>query len=185
MPITLENVSDVAPDPAMHRPAEPGPGVEPREPLKTRVPFHQAGGRRRLFLPQSFVDRKEREGMHLCWANDDLGNLQAYLAAGCQFVKRSDLGKNLDVGDAHVGSGNTSLDGNVSLIVGDNRENKPMRAYLLEKPIKFHEEDMAILASMADQRDAAAERGETDSKGSQIEKGYIPQDGGVTIRHGH
>jgi len=158
-------------------PSEPKvAGNAPRKPKRDRIPFHQIGGRRNLYVPEAIVEAFEQIGFHLCWANDDMGNLDGYIAAGCEFVERKEVPPKYSVGDPNVDAGDSSKDTRISVVVGlDRTEKRHMRAYLMKKPIEFHEEDMRFLAEMNNEVERAIRRGAFKQDGGaeqEVEHAY-------------
>lgn len=133
---------------------------------RKRVPF--GGHRTRL-------QTEQRKGYVRRWFNDTEDRIQRALDAGYTFVED----KNANVGEGDLHQGNTDLNGKVSKIVSKGGGN-PIRAFLLEIPKAYYDEDQKSKEMRNRMVDDAIRSGTPG--GSTVEKGYIPSTG---IKHSH
>jgi len=126
----------------------------------------------RLKLQLSKEDRKEfdRRRMVPHWFNDDPGRLEQAQAGGYKFV-HPDCAKSLGEGVLHRDGNDPSSNVRVSVVVG--RSDPIQRAYLMEIPLKFYEEDQAAKEakySLVDEALALGGKGASD-----VENVYKPK----------
>jgi len=116
----------------------------------TRVPFSST--RQKLaWAPRS--------GYHRHWFNDEPGRVQQALEAGYEHVPDRD-GKH------------------VSRNVGVAEGGGALKAFLMEIPEEWYQEDMAREQQLIKDKEDAMKRGQT---GADLEKGYVPSQG-ISIR---
>lgn len=103
---------------------------------RQRVKF--SGPRLRLQVEQSLKD----PNYFYRWFNDDDDQLQRAERAGYVFVTKKEMEEaDSAVGDKEVHGGNTDLNSFTSRVVGRDRANKPLRAYLMKLPMEIYVED--------------------------------------------
>ena len=104
-----------------------------------KVPRRPLGGRR-LKLQLSDDDMKAFKDRQMVprWINDQDGRVQSALGGGYRFV---DPEHATSLGQGAVHAGNTDEGSKVSKIV--SRGDQPIRAYLMEIPKEFYDEDQA------------------------------------------
>lgn len=97
---------------------------------RERTPF--SANRKRL-------DTAQRAGYVRRWFNDQDDRIQRAEAAGYTFVKKGET----EVGDKEVGRGNTDINSRTSTVVGRTAQSQAIRAYLMEIPEAWYQEDQA------------------------------------------
>jgi len=137
-----------------------------------RVPF--GGVKLKLQLSDAdmkgFQDRK----MVTRWFNDDPGRIERAQGGGYKFVK-PEHATSLGQGALHSDGNDPESNARVSIVV--NRD-PPIRAYLMEIPKKFWDEDQAAKQADVDRVDEALASG--GAGGASIENQYGK---GVTYSH--
>jgi len=130
---------------------------ERSEGKKVRVPF--GGHRARLDLSdaerKSFVER----GMVPRFINDQDGRIERALAGGYQFVKDEHA---LSLGQGALHKGNSDLGSRVSKVV--SRGEPVIRAYLMEIPKEFYDEDQSAKEAVNRRVDEALGRGTVENE---------------------
>jgi hypothetical protein len=139
-----------------------GPGRPPRDLEKSREPD---GRRKRVPLgaPQNKMAASQRSGYSRRWINDEAGRLQEAEEGGYQFVKE---------GDAN----STDTGTRKSLTVGKHEDGTPLRAYLMEIPLEFYEEDQVAKQQEIDATDEAIRTGSVAGQNGADGR-YIPSQG--------
>jgi hypothetical protein len=131
--------------------------------------------RRKLSYP-------EREGYHRHWINDQKRKVQDCLDRGYMFVEKEE-GKHPGDPDVTNEMGQ-SLDSRVSTLVGTKEDGTPLRAFLMEIPQEWYDEDRKEMYEQIDAVEKAIEQGE-DQYGRPGKDGrYIPRSGGTKIQYG-
>jgi|SRR6185436_1426415 len=97
---------------------------------RERTPF--SANRKRL-------ETIQRKGFVRRWFNDQDDRIARAEAAGYAFVRKGET----PVGDKEVGRGNTDINSRTSTVVGRTAQSQPIRAYLMEIPEAFYQEDQA------------------------------------------
>lgn len=133
----------------------PNANVPTRRPTKeSRKPF--GSQIQKLAYPQ-------RVGFHRHWFNDEPGRIEEALQAGYTHVEDKDGRK-------------------VQRVVGVATQGGALMGFLMEIPEEWFKEDMARNQQVVDERDAAIKAGHvTEEKGANQ---YVPQDRGISIKHG-
>lgn len=122
-----------------------------------RVPLGVS--RPKLAVPQ-------RQGYVRRWVNDVEGRLGSAEQGGYQFVEN----KNFQIGAQDIDNENRDLGARVSRVVD---KSTGMKAYLMEIPKEYHEEDQRIKMREVDETESAIKRGALDNNESR----YVPKDG--------
>ena len=137
-----------------------------------RVPF----GGVKLKLQMSDADMKgfKDRKMVTRWFNDDPGRIERAQGGGYKFVK-PEHATSLGQGALHSDGNDPESNARVSIVV--NRD-PVIRAYLMEIPKKFYDEDQAAKAAQVDLVDEALASG--GAGGASIENQYGK---GVTYSH--
>lgn len=148
------------------RPAKRGPREESRE-RKTasraeRVP---------LGVPRSKMSVPNRPGFVRRWVNDNGSRLHAAQQAGYEFVDDPSL----KVGD-QTQTMNSDLGGAISQVVGKREDGSSMRAYLMEIPDEFYQEDQQAKQAQVDQIDQAIKTGNIEGTVG-VDGRYVPNEG--------
>ena len=132
-----------------------------------RVPF----GGFRLKLQLSDMDAKgfKDRGMVCRWFNDDPGRIERALGGGYNFVKPEHAGS-LGQGALHRDASDQESGVRVSQVV--NRSDPITRAYLMEIPKKFFDEDQRAKETVNAKVDDALALG--GKSGSDLENEYRP-----------
>lgn len=123
--------------------------------LEKRVPF----GTPRTKLSVSI----QPEGFHLRWINDSPGRISQAQEGGYSFVEPKEVGKE------------DTPNGKVFELVGTNKDNTPLHAYLMKIPQEWYLEDTKSKQSFLDDIDSAIRGGRGDSESKQGR--YIPTAG--------
>lgn len=127
---------------------------EGQEKRKERVPL--GGGKQRLAAPDPKPEFVQR------WVNDDPGRIQQALAGGYQFVVNPNASKS---GEYYQDANGTSdIGASMSRIVGSSVEGGGKRAYLMEIPKEFYDEDQASKQASIDVIDAQIDRNKYENK---------------------
>jgi hypothetical protein len=95
---------------------------------RDRTPF--SANRKRLEVAQ-------RPGYVRRWFNDQDDRIARAEAAGYAFVLKGETA----VGDKEVARGNTDINSRTSTVVGRTAQSQPIRAYLMEIPEAWYQED--------------------------------------------
>lgn len=110
---------------------------------------------------------KEIDGYHLRWINDEPGRLALAQESGYTFVEPSEVGR-------------ASNDDNmVKELVGTQRDNSPMFAYLMKIPMEYYLEDRNLMDNKLDKIDDSIRRGNYERQSGDGR--YVP-DGGITYK---
>lgn len=130
---------------------------------RERIPLNR--NRMKLSVPS-------RPGYVRRWVNDVPGRLYNFERAGYEFVTDPDL----IVGEGDDVSQRPGVGSVVSRMVGSiEATGQPLRAYLMEIPQEYYDEDQAVKAAEVDERENAMRRGQ-DSQGSPGDGArYIPK----------
>ena len=109
----------------------------------------------------------QREGYVRRWVNDKGGRLADFDQAAYTFVQNKDAGaKSTDLGDTRV-----------SQLVGTQENGQPLRAYLMEKPKEWYDEDQKEKHRLTtDRTEEAIKRGKVGGEPDQ-EGRYVPSQG--------
>ncbi|MCF4166341.1 hypothetical protein L2U69_11855 [Zavarzinia compransoris] len=116
-----------------------------------------------LGAPRSKLGADQRGGFVRRWVNDTSGRLEQAQAAGYSFV-----------GEANAIS--TDTGSRQSQVVGTREDGTPMRAYLMETPREFYEEDQALKQREVDKVDEAIKGGSVAGSPG-VDGRYIPSQG--------
>lgn len=146
-----------------------------------REASREATGRRArvpLGSSRQKLTASQREGYQRRWVNDVPGRVEMAQEAGYEFV----------TADAKANSSDPGA--NKSAIVGVNADGTPLRAYLMEIPADWYQEDQKAKQSECDRVDEAIRRaapGKTaaapkGSSGADEDKFYTPREG-ASIKH--
>jgi len=119
-----------------------------------------------LGMKQAALAASVREGFQRRWVNDTAGRLQQAEQGGYTFVAQDPTAKSTDVG------------ARTSRIVGKDENGQGMRAYLMEIPMDWYQEDQRAKQKPIDDFEAALKGKPT------IEGGYTPRSGGTRIERG-
>lgn len=106
----------------------------------TRKPF--GSQTQKLAFPQ-------REGFHRHWFNDTPGRIDSAKEAGYVHVKDPVTGQN------------------VQRVVGTTAQGTALMAFIMEIPKEWWDEDMAVYAKAADEKEESIRRGQVDKKSAQ------------------
>lgn len=120
----------------------------------------------------------KREGYQRRWVNDTPGRLEMAQEAGYEFVAQDHVANSTDLGARK------------SVIVGTREDGQPMRAYLMEIPKDWYDEDQQAKQAACDAVDDAIRRtvpGKTAAapagvSGADQDKFYTPSEG-ASIKH--
>ena len=140
---------------------------EKQEGKSPRIPFGGLRLKTQLSQPEQvrFVER----GMVPHWFNDQDGRIERATSAGYTFV---DPKYARSLGASALGQGNSDLSKKVSKIVTKGNE-LVMRAYLMEIPKKYYDEDQAAKELVNDKVDTALALG--GKGGADVENFYVPE----------
>ena len=133
-----------------------------------RVPF--GGAKLKMQLSSRDMAEFKRRKMVTRWFNDDPGRIERAQGGGYKFVK-PEHAMSLGQGALHGDGSDPESNARVSLVV--NRGDPVIRAYLMEIPKKFWDEDQAAKETVNAQVDEALAVG--GSRGSDIENEYKPR----------
>lgn len=101
---------------------------------RTRVP---------MSVPRTKLTTPEIPGYHLHWINDTPGRILQAQQAGYTFVTKEEVSvTSPDIAGQVLGEG-TDLGSRVSLVVGRQEDNSPMRAYLMKLPDELYKADQS------------------------------------------
>lgn len=135
---------------------------------KERIPL--GGGRQKLAAPQA------RPGYVHRWINNDPGRIEQAQAAGYEFVRDPNAVKS---GEEYQQENETSdIGSSVSRIVGKDDGGQGKRAYLMEIPKEFYDEDQAAKQQALDAVDAQIDKGKHENT---IEPQYQRDDTKIVI----
>lgn len=130
---------------------------------------------KRLGVNEDLLDRKSKTYR---WVNDSPGRIEAFNQQDdWEFVRKTDIKPD----------GSRNEGAQVRQLVGSNPDGSPMYAYLMEKPLEFHEEDQRKkLAKSVDAIEAQLKGGVVAGGLSVGSEGaYIPSDGiSITAKAG-
>jgi hypothetical protein len=138
-----------------------------------RVPF--GGVRLKMQLSDTDMAEFKQRKMVTRWFNDEPGRIERAQGGGYKFVKPENA-KSLGQGALHRDGNDPESNARVSIVV--NRGDPIIRAYLMEIPKKFWDEDQAAKAAQVDLVDEALADG--SAGGASIENQYGK---GVTYSH--
>lgn len=133
--------------------------------------------RRPLVGAQQKMARPQRDGFHRHWVNDEDGRPEMFMEAGYEFVPA--MG---DDGD------NTS--GNEEITVGVKPDGSPLKAYLMEQPDEFRQEDLALSRQPVREFEKALEGGIVEGADEKDKDSFYAKDiqvstkAGVTVNTG-
>lgn len=129
---------------------------------------NEAGRRTRvpLGMKQTALAAEQRPGYVRRWVNDTSGRLQQAEDGGYTFVSSDQTAKSTDVG------------ARISRVVGKNENGEGMRAYLMEIPQEWYDEDQRAKQKPVNEFEAALQGKPT------FEGGYTPRSGGTRIERG-
>lgn len=116
-----------------------------------------------LGMKQMSLGATVREGYQRRWINDTAGRLQQAEQGGYTFVSQDPTAKSTDVG------------ARTSRIVGTGENGQGMRAYLMEIPMEWYQEDQRAKQKPIEDFEAALQGKPA------IEGGYTPRSGGTRI----
>lgn len=133
---------------------------------RVRVPF----GAHRLKLQTA-----QRPGYVRRWFNDTEDRVQRALDGGWQFVEKGEV----TVGEGALHEESTDLNNYVSKIVSKGKT-ASIRAYLMEIPQEYYDEDQALKEQVNKRVDEAILAGTPG--GATVENAYVPDTG---IKHEH
>lgn len=126
-------------------------------------------GNGKLYVPEDAKD----PNYHYRWVNDNLARPTAFNARDDYDFVSDDMLQDGAMADANENEGTR-----VSRVVGYGPDNQPMKAYLMAKPMEFHEEDQAKKQKKVDARDEAVRRGKPTTQSEQERvTTYIPEEG--------
>ncbi len=102
--------------------------------VRTRIP---------MSVPRAKLTTPEIPGYHSHWINDVPGRILQAMQAGYTFVSKEEALINMpDLAGDVVGEG-TDLGSRVSVVVGRDESERPLRAYLMKLPDALYCEDQA------------------------------------------
>ena len=134
---------------------------------RQRVPF---GGRRpKLQLSDADYKRLKDNGWTPRWINDKDGRIQQAQAGSYVFCTPEEAPS---IGQYALDSGNSDLNGKVSLIVSKGDSN-PIRAYLMKIQTKFYDEDKVLKEQANVDYDNALNAGQPG--GNVVDNQYVPE----------
>lgn len=145
-------------------------------PRETREEQNRVERRQRRLLGggQLKMTANKEVGYHYRYANDQGSRIPDMLEAGYDFVPV----EGQDTGPGRTATGDARL----SMPVGgmDQSTGKPLRAFLMRKPMDWHIEDQAAKQKQVDAIDAAilAARVGQEKFGADADKVYVPTDNG-------
>jgi hypothetical protein len=116
-----------------------------------------------LGMKQASLGASERAGYQRRWINDTAGRLQQAEQGGYTFVSRDPTAKSTDVG------------ARTSQIVGPGENGQGLRAYLMEIPMEWYQEDQRAKQKPIEDFEAALQ-GKPAFEGA-----YTPRSGGTRI----
>lgn len=117
---------------------------------RTRIP---------MSVPRAKLATPELAGYHCHWINDYPGRILQAQQAGYEFVPSEEALVTMpDLAGSPLGAG-TDLGSRVSVVVGKQEDNSPLRAYLMKLRSEWYKEDQAVSQDRVDQIHGAIERG--------------------------
>lgn len=123
----------------------------------------------------------ERDGYVRRWRNDKDTRIQDLLDRGYSYVPKDE---SVNPGDIDVANeSGMDLGTVVSKVVGAEDDGRPIRAYLMEIPKEWYEEDRKAKDDHLDGLEKQIKEG-GDVAGQEVEKKYIPRSGGTKIERG-
>jgi hypothetical protein len=168
------NVEARQPEPAT---PTPSPRVAEERARRRRRIDNGAGPAQKLYVPDSVKE----PGYAYRWVNDVPGRLLSKTQDDdWDFVYEKSLAEK----SAEGADKNSGLGTRIERIVGQTEGGQPLKAYLVKKPLDFHEEDKAREQRLIDERMAGIKRGQAPSaSGDNGRHSYVPS-GGIRIDEG-
>ncbi len=121
-----------------------------------------------LGAPSYKLAVEERPGYVRRWINDAGNRLNDAREGGYEFASDVNVGTGSEDGNTDIGS-------RVSRVVGKHEDGSPMRAYLMEIPKEYYEEDQAEKQKHVDQIDDMIRNGDVNRENDDGR--YIPKEG--------
>lgn len=105
-----------------------------------------------------------RPGYHRHWFNEYPGRIEDALAAGYKHVEDKEGRK-------------------VNRVVGVDAAGQPLHGFLMETPLEWYQEDMALQQKQIDETDSAIRRGGIEGTPG-VDGRYIPESRGIKVQTG-